>query len=145
MCTRSFAVFADTLQWPKDTAIPFEQYVHLHSLAEPALLKALVQQALPATSPGNTASPEMSAAVHRLCQMLQALMGIPALCQKALIFTAHQADFVRRLWCSYLQVGILVHADHVLPLMSTMFTWWQPGTVHASMLGYNLHQFLFTS
>ena len=95
---------ADTLSWPTNTAIPFEQYVHLHSLAEPALLKALVQRALPATTAGSNASVDMTVTVHSLCQMLQALTGVSALCQKALIFTAHQADFVRRLWFSYLQV-----------------------------------------
>ena len=96
---------AGTLSWPTNTAIPFEQYVHLHSLAEPALLKALVQRALPATTAGSNASADMSVTVHSLCQMLQALTGVSALCQKALIFTAHQADFVRRLWFSYLQVS----------------------------------------
>ena len=89
--------------------MPLEQYVHLHCLAEPALLRALVQHALPATAPGNTATPEMAVAVRSLCQMLQALTGVAALCQKALIFTAHQADFVRRLWCSYLQVCSTSH------------------------------------
>lgn len=100
-----FAAHADNLAWPEDTAIPYEQYIHLHSLAEPALLKALVQQILPSVTPGSNATSEASLAVHSLCQMLQTLTGVSALCQKALIFMAYQADFVQRLWFSYLQVS----------------------------------------
>lgn len=44
--------------------------------------------------------------MRSLCLMLQALAGVSALCQKALIFTAGPADFVQRLWMSHLKVCV---------------------------------------
>ena len=105
---------ADALAWPTNATVSPALSLQLHCLAEPALLKALVQQALPTPSSGgtppHTPSTQHAGTVRSLCQMLQALAGVSALCQKALIFTAGPADFVQRLWMSYLKV-----CTHALP------------------------------
>lgn len=101
---------ADALAWPTNATVSPALSLQLHCLAEPALLKALVEQALPIPSSGLTSSPtpspQQAGTVRSLCQMLQAVAGVSALCQKALIFTAGPADFVQRLWMSYLKVCI---------------------------------------
>ena len=101
---------ADVLAWPSNSTVSPALSLQLHCLAEPALLKALVQQALPMPPPGVTPShappPQQASTVRSLCQMLQAVAGVSALWQKALIFTAGPADFVQRLWMSYLKVCI---------------------------------------
>ena len=104
---------ADALTWPTNATVFPALSLQLHCLAEPALLKALVQQALPIPSSGGAAtashipSQQQGPTVRSLCQMLQAVAGVSALCQKALIFTAGPADFVQRLWTSHLKVGNL--------------------------------------
>ena len=107
-CPRAIPGSADagSLQWPAGTAIPAALSSQLHCLAEPALLKALAQQALPlSASTGVVDAAQQASTVHSLCQLLQAIARVPALCQKALIFAAGPADFVNRLWSSYLQVS----------------------------------------
>lgn len=98
------------LTWPANATVSPALSLQLHCLAEPALLKALVQQALPMPPPGGTSAhpqpTQQASTVRSLCQMLQAVAGVSALCQKALIFTAGPADFVQRLWMSYLKVCI---------------------------------------
>lgn len=102
---------AEMLSWPTDATVPPALSAQLHCLAEPALLKAVVQQALPVQSSAPPVdSIQHASTVRSLCNMLQGITNIPALCQKALIFTAGPADFVQRLWSSYLKVN-----HHLLP------------------------------
>lgn len=97
---------AEMLSWLTGATISPALSAQLHCLAEPALLKALVQQALPVqTSAPPVDSMQHASTVRSLCKMLQGITTIPALCQKALIFTAGPADFVQRLWSSYLKVN----------------------------------------
>jgi len=97
---------AEMLTWPTGAPVSPALSAQLHFLAEPALLKALVQQALPVQSSGTPVdSMQQASTVRSLCRMLQGITTIPALCQKALIFTAGPADFVQRLWSSYLKVS----------------------------------------
>ncbi len=97
---------AEMLSWPTGAAVSPALSAQLHCLAEPALLKALVQQALPVQSSATPVdSMQHASTVRSLCKMLQGITTIPALCQKALIFTAGPADFVQRLWSSYLKVN----------------------------------------
>ncbi|KAL3150396.1 hypothetical protein ABBQ32_000234 [Trebouxia sp. C0010 RCD-2024] len=95
------------LTWPTNASVSPALSLQLHCLAEPALLKALVHQALPLPSSGtpSQSTPQQAGTVCSLCLMLQALAGVSALCQKALIFTAGPADFVRRLWMSHLKAA----------------------------------------
>ena len=96
---------AESLSWPTNAVVSPGLSLQLHALAEPALLRALVQQSLPAPPwPPSQAWAEQASSVRSLCLMLQALTAVPALCQKALIFTAGPADFVQRLWASHLKV-----------------------------------------
>ena len=97
------------LAWPAGATVSAALSSQLHCLAEPALLKALVQQALPLPSSGLAIdNVQQAGTVGSLCQMLQAVAAVSALCQKALIFTAGPADFVKRLWTSYLQVDLML-------------------------------------
>ena len=99
---------AEVLPWPASATVPPALSAQLHCLAEPALLKALVQLALPVpSSPSTAASLQQANTVRSLCNMLQGVTAIPALCQKTLIFTAGPADFVKRLWTSYLKVWVV--------------------------------------
>jgi len=96
---------AEMLSWPTDATVSPALSAQLHCLAEPALLKALVQQALPVQSSATPVdSMQHASTVRSLCKLLQGITSIPALCQKALIFAAGPADFVQRLWSSYLKV-----------------------------------------
>lgn len=105
----------EVLAWPADAVVSPALSLQLHCLAEPALLKGLVQQALPVPAlPASQAAPQQAGTVHSLCQMLQALTGVSALCQKALIFTAGPADFVQRLWTSHLKVVLLLLCLHII-------------------------------
>ncbi len=97
---------AEMLSWPTDATVSPALSAQLHCLAEPALLKALVQQALPVQSSATPVdSMQHASTVRSLCKLLQGITSIPALCQKALIFAAGPADFVQRLWSSYLKVN----------------------------------------
>ena len=97
---------AEMLSWPTGATVSPALSAQLHCLAEPALLKALVQQALPVqTSAPPVDIMQHASTVRSLCKMLQGITSIPALCQKALIFAAGPADFVQRLWSSYLKVS----------------------------------------
>ena len=97
---------AEGLSWPTGATVSPALSAQLHCLAEPALLKALVQQAMPVhTSSPPVDSMQHASTVRSLCKMLQGITTIPALCQKALIFAAGPADFVQRLWSSYLKVN----------------------------------------
>ena len=97
------------LPWPAGATVSAALSSQLHCLAEPALLRALVQQALPLPSSGLAIdNVQQAGTVCSLCQMLQAVAAVSALCQKALIFTAGPADFVKRLWTSYLQVDLML-------------------------------------
>ena len=99
---------AEVLPWPASATVPPALSAQLHCLAEPALLKALVQLALPvpssSSSPSTVDSMQQANTVRSLCKMLQGVTAVPALCQKTLIFTAGPADFVKQLWISYLKV-----------------------------------------
>ncbi|DBB12911.1 TPA: hypothetical protein ACH3X3_005665 [Trebouxia sp. C0006] len=97
---------SEMLLWPTGAIVSPALSAQLHCLAEPALLKALVQQALPVQSSATPVdSMQHSNTVRSLCKMLQGITSIPALCQKALIFAAGPADFVQRLWSSYLKAA----------------------------------------
>ncbi|DBA78986.1 TPA: hypothetical protein ACH3X1_008854 [Trebouxia sp. C0004] len=97
---------SETLSWPTGATVSPGLSAQLHCLAEPALLKALVQQTLPVQLSGTPVdSMQQAGTVRSLCKMLQGITTIPALCQKALIFTAGPADFVQRLWSSYLKAA----------------------------------------
>lgn len=99
---------AEVLPWPASATVPAALSAQLHCLAEPALLKALVQLALPVPSSASTVdSMQQANTVRSLCKMLQGVTAVPALCQKTLIFTAGPADFVKRLWTSYLKVWMV--------------------------------------
>ncbi|KAA6423490.1 MAG: E3 ubiquitin- ligase UPL6 [Trebouxia sp. A1-2] len=96
----------EMLSWPTGATVSPALSAQLHCLAEPALLKPLVQQALPLhLSATAVDSMQQASTVRSLCKMLQGITTIPALCQKALIFTAGPADFVQRLWSSYLKAA----------------------------------------
>ena len=113
---------AEMLSWPTGAIVSPALSAQLHCLAEPALLKALVQQALPVqTSAPPVDIMQHASTVRSLCKMLQGITSIPALCQKALIFAAGPADFVQRLWSSYLKVKTYHLPPCSLPCFSNAY------------------------
>ena len=111
----------EALTWPPNASVSPALSLQLHCLAEPALLKALVQQALPLPPSGPSHStPQQAGTVRSLCLMLQALAGVSALCQKALIFTGGPADFVQRLWMSHLKACLPTDAPRSMKQVAAL-------------------------